>query len=279
MNPDPADIAAPTLDSTLFIGQSGGDPIPLPYDKLIAHHGAIRDAIAEAMHIKHELEPNLKSVVAMQSFIYAFNTYKALGHLLPERFHESGAVVLRQFWEVSLNLHWIAQDPDDRAQAFCGFTLMENRKLIVKSGKGPQELEDYDNATAAYQARFRFLDRKGKEHTHSDFAAKNVADRAIELGTPWKREYELVYHLTSMHSHGSPGAIMQALFQQHYSFPEVRERNSTALLVIIAIRVMVRNVQLLMAMGLIDHDLTLVVQKADEAFEKTMSSIRDLAKP
>ena len=47
----------------------------------------------------------------MISFVYAFNTYKALGLLLPELYHESGAVVFRQFWEVSLNLHWIERDP------------------------------------------------------------------------------------------------------------------------------------------------------------------------
>jgi hypothetical protein len=272
---DPNDA---TLDKALFIGQSGGDPIPLPFDEIISHHAAVRDAINDAMHIEHELNPDLKSFVTMQSFIYAFNAYKALWHLLPERFHESGAVVLRQLWEVSLNMHWISMDPDDRAHAFCNFTLIENRKLIVKSGKSAQELADFDNATAAHQARFRFQDRKGKEHIHSDFATKNVADRAIELGAPWKREYELVYHLTSMHSHGAPGAIMQAMFIQNYSFPEVREQNSTALLAILAIRVMIRNVQLLMTMGLISHDATLGVQEVDEAFEKTMSGVKELGR-
>jgi hypothetical protein len=263
-----------SLDNTVFIGQPGGDPIPLPFDDIISHHAAIRDAIADSMHVEHELEPDLKSLVAMQSFIYAFNAYKALGHLLPDLFHETGAVVLRQLWEVSLNLHWIALDPDDRAHAFCTFTLIENRKSIVKSGKGETELSEFDRATAAMQARFRFRDRKGKDQVHSDFAAKNVADRAQELGPAWRREYELVYHLTSMHAHGAPGAILQAIFTRQYSSPEIRERNSTALIAILAIRTMVRNIQLLMSMGLISYETTLRVQAADEAFETTMKSIR-----
>ena len=266
-----------TLEKTLFIGQCAGDPIPLPYDELIAHHAAVRDAIADAVHIEHTLDPDLKSLVAMHSFVYAFNAYKALGHLLPELFHESGAVILRQLWEVALNLHWIEGDPDNRAQAFCGFTVMENRKLIVKAGNGA-ELADFDKATAAYQAKFRFFDRKGKEQVHSDFAAKNVADRAIELGEPWKREYELIYHLTSMHTHGAPGAILQSLFLQHYSFPEIRERNSAALIAIVAIRVMVRLVQPLVRLGILSTEATVGVEKCSAAFEETVSAVKSQAK-
>lgn len=125
-----------TLDNAVFIGMSGADPVPLPFDEIVAHHAAVRDAIGESMHIEHELNPDLKSLVLMRSFVYSFNAYKVLGHLLPDLFHETGAVALRQLWEVSLNMHWIAIDPDDRSHAFCNFTLIENRKNIIKSGKG-----------------------------------------------------------------------------------------------------------------------------------------------
>ncbi|MDY3555185.1 hypothetical protein R5W24_004323, partial [Gemmata sp. JC717] len=53
----------------------------------------------------------------------------------------------------------------------------------------------------------------------------------------------------------------------NYSLPEVRERNSVALLAIVAIRVIVRDTQLLMTMGIISHDATLRIQEVDEAFE------------
>ena len=155
--------------------------------------------------------------------------------------------------------------------------MMENRKLIVKSGNGA-ELADFDNATAAYQARFRFPDRKGKEQVHSNFAAKNVADRAIELGEPWKWEYELIYHLTSMHTHGAPGAILQSLFLQHYSSPEIRERNSAALLAIVAIRVIVRLVHLLVRLGILRAEATIELEKCSAAFEETVSAVKFQAK-
>jgi hypothetical protein len=154
---------------------------------------------------------------------------------------------------------------------------MENRKLIVKSGNGAH-LADFDNATAGYQAQFRFLDRKGKEQVNSDFAAKNIADRAIELGEPWKREYELIYHLTSIHTHGAPGAILHALFLQHYSSPEIRERNSAAFLAIVAIRVMVRLVHLLVRLGILRAEATVEVVKHLAALEETMSYVKSKAK-
>jgi hypothetical protein len=44
-----------TLEKTLFIGQCSGEPIPLPYDELLAHHAAVRDAIADAVHIEHTM--------------------------------------------------------------------------------------------------------------------------------------------------------------------------------------------------------------------------------
>jgi hypothetical protein len=261
-----------SIHNTAFIGVCSGAPVPLPFDELVGHHESIRDAIAEALHVEHLLEPDLKSLVAIQSTVYAFNTYKAFAHLVPELFHESGSDVLRQLWEVSLNLHWIEGDPDARSQAFCSFTLMEQRKNFIKSGQN-DELREFDAATATHQARFRFVDRKGNEQVYKDFAAKNVCDRAEEVGEPWKREYDLIYHLTSLHAHGAPGAILQGIFLPHYPMPEVRERNSTALLIILSIKVMVRNIQLLNRLGVLSNDAVAPVKKAFEAFQETTESI------
>ena len=267
-----------SIDRTLFIGQSGEEPVPLPFDELLGHYVAIRDAIANAVHREHDLEPELKSLVPFQSFGYAFNNFKALGLLLPELYHESGAVVLRQLWEVALNLHWIEGDPDVRARAFCGFTVMENRKLLQKKG-ADDELADFDAATAAFQAQFRFHDRNGKERVYSDFAAKNVHDRARDLGDPWRTEYDLVYHLTSMHTHGAPGAILKGIFVASYSSPQVRERNSAALLAIIAMRVIVRCAQLLVRMGVLSPEATQAIEEQNEAFDRTMVGVRARRNP
>lgn len=91
----------PTVHNTLFIGSSTDDPIPLPLDEILKHHAEVRDATAQSMHMEHQVASDLATFVSMISFVYAFNTYKALGLLLPELYHESGAVVFRQLWEVS----------------------------------------------------------------------------------------------------------------------------------------------------------------------------------
>jgi hypothetical protein len=90
---------------------------------------------------------------------------------------------------------------------------------------------------------------------------KSIHDRADELGDPWKREYELVYNLASLHAHGAPGAILQLHFQQHYPATEIRERNSVALIAIESINVLVRDLHLLARLGVIQS-----CEEVDEAF-------------
>jgi hypothetical protein len=264
----------PTIHNTLFIGTCKGEPDPLPFAELLGHHADVRDAIARTIHIEHELAPDLPTFVSMISFVYAFNTYKALGLLLPELYHESGAVVLRQLWEVSLNLHWIERDPSVRAQDFCNFTAMEFRKLIQKSG-GSSNLQDFDDATSNFQTKFRYRDNKGRNQKHSVFATKSIHDRADELADPWKWEYEFVYHLASLHAHGAPGAILQPHFQQHYSAPEIRERNSVSLITILSINVLVRDLRLLVRLGVIQNCDE--VEKAYESFQNTMERDKGVA--
>ena len=258
-----------SLEETLFIGAHDPNPFRFPLQAILEHHAVIRDAIAGTGHI----EPtDLESFVANASFIYAFNTYKAIGLLLPEMYHESGAVVLRQLWEVSLNLHWIERDAANRAQDFCNFTVMEYRKLIQKSGDSTH-LNDFEHATEKFQSRFRYRDGRGRNQTHSSFATTNIHDRALDLGDPWEHEYELVYHLTSMHAHGAPGAVLHGMFQQHYSNPEIRERNSASLIAMLAANVIVRDVELLARINIIPDPSS--VLKAFDAFQR---SIKDVAR-
>lgn len=73
--------------------------------------------------------------VAIASFSYCFNAYKAIGIILPQLYHESGSVLLRQLWEASLNLHWIELDAENRAKDFCNFTVIELRKGMQKTGE------------------------------------------------------------------------------------------------------------------------------------------------
>jgi hypothetical protein len=256
-----------SLEETLFIGPHDPNPPRLPLQAILEHHAVIRDAIAGTGHIERT---DLESFVANLSFIYAFNTYKAIGLLLPELYHESGAVVLRQLWEVSLNLHWIEPDVANRTRDFCNFTVMEYRKLIQKSGDSTL-LNDFDDATDKFQSRFRYRDGRGRNRTYSSFATTNIHDRAVDLGDPWEREYELVYCLTSMYAHGAPGAVLHGMFQQQYSNPEIREQNSASLIAILAAKVIVRDVELLARMNIISDPSS--VLKAFDAFQRSIKDV------
>lgn len=149
---------------------------------------------------------------------------------------------------------------------------MEYRKFIQKSGDATP-LQSFDDATTGFQAKFHFQDRKGRNQKQSAFALKNIYGRAEELGEPWKKEYELVYHLASLHAHGAPGAILQPHFQQYYSSPEVRERNSVALIAIQSINVLVRDLHLLVRLGVIKTCAD--VDKAFADFQKIMDGIKE----
>lgn len=254
------------LNETLFIGSHNPNPTQLPPLSIILdHYAVIRDAIAGTGHIETQ---DLTTLVANQSLIYAFNTYKAISLLLPHLYHESSAAIFRQLWEVSLNLHWIGGDPATRSQDFCNFTVMEFRKIIKQSGDSIS-LKDFDEDTAKFQTKFRYRDKNGRNRTHRNFTTTSIYDRAVELGVPWKYEYELVYNLTSLHSHGAPGAVLQGIFRQQYSDSEVRETNSAALIATLAIKVMVRNVQLLVQMNIIP-DASSVLAAFDD-FQETLT--------
>lgn len=254
---------------TLFVGNPTPIRPTLPFYKLMSHYSLIRDSIAETAHID-DYEPSV--LVANASFIYAFNAYKAVSLLLPHSYHESAATVFRQLWEVSLNLHWLCRDLGKRSQDFLNFTMMEYRKLIQKT-EGPESVAEFDNATRNNLNQFRFKDGKGRTRTHDNFSTKTIFERASEVGEPWKDEYSLVYHLTSMHAHGAPGAILHPIFASIYPDPDAREESKVALIAILSIKTMVRNVRLLKAVGVIPNDDSVIrlYQEFERELENTSS--------
>ncbi|HZL45221.1 MAG TPA: DUF5677 domain-containing protein [Opitutaceae bacterium] len=227
-------------------------------------HAILRDTIATTLAGDPGAHHHLWGFVALQSFTYVFNVYKAIGLLLPEHYHESGAVVLRQMWEVSLNLHWIERDPEPRAQDFCNFTVMEMRKAAEKT-EAPLSLSDFDEATERFQSRFRFRDRRGRDRTHHNFSTATVRERADELGEPWNQDYQLIYHLSSMHIHGAPGAVLHQHFVHHSSSPETREKDSTALIAYLSMKTIVDDVHLLVRQRFAADS-----EKIDAVFERVL---------
>lgn len=234
-------------DKTAFVITSSAPAADLPLDVIMEHYARFRDAIAGTPHIDTEALP---VILANASFVYAFNVFKAISLLLPHLYFEAAASVVRQLWEVSLNLHWVMADADHRASTFCGYTMMEYRK-ILKRQNGNAILAKFDEATKRFRDQYSFTDRKGKERQYANYSNSSVQQRAEQLGEPWRADYLIVYDLTSMHAHGAPGAILQAIFRRFYSNPDIRERDASALMATVAIKTMMRNVELLASRGII----------------------------
>jgi hypothetical protein len=236
----------------LFLGTCKANPIRLPLKGILEHFATIQRAVASTELV----EPSdLVSFIVNRSFLYACNSYKAIGVLLPESYYESGTAVLHQLWAVSLNLHWIEIDAARRAYEFSSATMMEHRKLSVQM-KSFELLDSAGENTDEYRSGPKSRDSHGGKKPQSCFAALHMHDRAAELGNPWEKELELIYNLTSMHAYVSPGSLLNSMFQQQLHHSDISEQNSAALIAILGIKFMVRDVELMARMGFIskiDH--------------------------
>jgi hypothetical protein len=269
-----------SLDETLFVGRLYSKEPSFSLNEVLRGHAAVREAVARLVHREIEAEPELWPFVATLSFVYSFNVYKALGLVLAERHHEAGASVLRQLWETSLNLHWIEQDADARAQDFCNFTTMEYRKILTRRAAGDLDpknqllapsLEDFDQAAERFQSKF-FKKSGTRMRPHRSFSTTNAQERARQCGDPWESEYGLIYDLTSNHAHGGPGAVLRPLFLSDFDRREAAEIDATALLALKSIDLIVRNVHVLARAGLVTEPTE--VDAAARGVEPTKSRER-----
>ena len=248
------------LADTLLVCDTNDAHTRLSFDKALERYANVRDAVARSVH-GVEPDESMWSHIALLSFSYAFNTYKAIGLVLPELYYEAASAMLRQLWEVSLNLHWIERDPDERVGNVLDFTVVEYRRLLElrMSGFGQakmddpppakESLDDFDRATSKYQSGFR--DKKGRLKRHASFSAVSIKDRSTEIGAPWDSEYQLLYHLASMHAHGASGAVLRPLFLSVSGEQRAKEEDASSLVAISAMAILVRNTQLLVRQGLI----------------------------
>src|SRR5258706_14503237 len=98
-------------------------------DSIIAVHDEMRDHIAvTTIEYPSTTVDSLYAVVLLQSFLFGFNTYKALGIILRELYYEQASVLVRILWETTLNLAWVNEDPPKRARLFYQFTVVEKGK-------------------------------------------------------------------------------------------------------------------------------------------------------
>jgi hypothetical protein len=146
---------------------------------------------------------------------------------------------------------------------------MEYRKTLHKFNDDTTATS-FDAVTRAFQSQYSFTDRKGKRKLYTNYSNLSVQQRADQLGEPWSSDYQLVYDITSMHAHGAPGAILQAIFRRYYSTPNIRERDDSALMAIVAIKTMMRNVELMESHGIVLDSTG--VRREYEAFMQTLEA-------
>jgi hypothetical protein len=260
-----------SLRDVKLIGWQGRDHPLLQVDEVLKQHDAVRDAVANTVHRELDLDDSVWQSVATHSFTYAFNAYKAIGLVLAQSYHESASAILRQLWEVSLNMHWIERDSTNRAQDFCNFTVMEMRKQMADkdvSGITDQStIQEFDSATSRFQSKFHLSSKQGHAHRHSNFACSSVESRSKDLGDPWRIDYALLYRLTSMHAHGAPGAILRPMFLNDPGRREIAESDSTSLVAIVSMQLLVRDVHLLVRQGILPSSATVDEAVPPEARE------------
>lgn len=176
----------------------------------------LRDRIENQLYGEWELEENSFNIAVQAIFRLGFNTYKCIGLLLPELYYEQSSILLRNLWELSLNVHWIKLKPEERAKQFLGFTVVEFRKSLERikqennslSISGLENvLNQYDKALERNLSAYQFLDKKGKTRQFKDFTNLSVEQRARELGQDWLSQYNRIYRLTSAYVHNSPGVV------------------------------------------------------------------------
>ena len=144
---------------------------------------------------------------------------------------------------------------------------------MQKSGE-VNPLKEFDDVSTQFQARFRYRDQRGRNRTHSNFAASTVEQRAQQLGEPWESDYKLLYCLASMHAHGAPGAVIHQHFVQQSASPQNKEKDSTALVAFMAIKILVDDVHLLVRQQILRDSNTVdaVFRAVQLAISKTSGS-------
>ena len=202
--------------------------------EIVNIYNDFRDRIAQKVYTEWEFESHCFGLVLVKMFQHSFNLYKAIGLLLPDLYYESAASLLRNLWETSLDLHWVAQDPDNRSKLFLNFTMVEYRKNLAASDQ-----QKYDNAADRYLKDFQFTDKNGKKRFYRKFSNLKPVDVAKKLGKDWEIEYNRIYKLSCAYIHGSPGIILFPIYimqeGQEMSFDIDGERTTKTAIWAIAI--------------------------------------------
>lgn len=223
-------------------------------DDAVAAHAAFRDHISSLTYGEYAMEGDLFPGVAVMLFCFIFNTYKAVGLLLPEKYYEQAATLYRTMWEAGANLAWIALDPEERAKQFAEFTGVEYRHVLQSQAERPaaagprtaadaagERLRQYETLVGPRLSRYTYVDRNRRRRWHRRFSGPSLDQVIRDLGSPWSDEYQLHYRMGCSYTHGAPGAVLSPLF----TTPEAEalakvDAERTSLLAVLSMELMQR---------------------------------------
>jgi hypothetical protein len=242
-----------------------------PTVNLDAIVASCRDLL-ERMHQKNRGQfevDSLYMLVASKLFIYALNTFKSIYYLLPHTVYEQASVLSRTLWETSVNLEWIAIDPEPRAHRFLQFTAVEHRRFIearIRTARRAQDsdvalglnrqLGSFERALEQQLAGFSFSDKRGRKRWRERFSAPTLQDVVREVGGEWLDEYDRDYLLGCNYTHGTPGAVLFPLYDTpDHQLDKVRSLERSGVVGAMAIAVMSRTYRRWLSVrGMADDD-------------------------
>ena len=192
------------------------------FEEISAIHADFRDHITDATHAEFEVGlPPVFGLVLIKAFGYCFNTFEAIGFLLPEFYYEQSNALVRILWEGAANLAWVAADPAPRAKLFAQFTVVERRRFLQlravearRRGSSTAvtafetELRQFDEMYETVLTDYRFDDHGRRKRFHARFSGPTLESIIQRIGDPWLTEYRDRYPLWCFYAHASPGAVL-----------------------------------------------------------------------
>ena len=215
----------------------------------------LRDHIGKRVHRQHEMDDTLYSFVLFRLFGYSFNTYKAIGHLLPDGFYEQAFALYRMLWEAGIGLEWISRDPEVRSHQYAGFTVVEYQRFLRRRPQIGVSLKEDEESIRMHEERLKFFhqfmakqlerfsseDKKGKTRQWGRFFGnKNVEELSKEIGGEWAEDYELEYASSSGYAHAAPGAVLFPIHDPDASIARQQDVERSAMVGVKSIAVMIR---------------------------------------
>ncbi len=198
-------------------------------EKVLQLHTRFRDWIYEHVQEDVNIENSLFGIIALKAFVVSFNSFKAIGLILPELYYESAAILVRSIWEHSLILHYMEALPDDRAHQYAEFTLVEFTRNLSDNQR-----TEFEGIIASRLAKYRLSTKKSRRRdSYMDtWSGESTYKIARELGGDWLTEYRTTFNLGSAYTHPSPGAILfsSTVDQTNASRSEKVERERTAII-------------------------------------------------